>query len=217
MTMSLVLGMGINYAALFHQPVQELLPYVAVGLVVWNFLSAIISESGEAFVSGSGMIKQSALPLPLFIVRCIIRNFINFGHQIIIIVAVLLWFHIFPGLGLLWALGGLALLAVNLGWLGLLLAMFCTRFRDMPQIVLALLQLLFFLSPIFWKPTKELAANPLVAANPFYFSIQSVREPLLSGHVPHSVLTCLVPMTVVGWIVALLVYTQTRRGVVHYL
>src|SRR5690348_16539797 len=75
MTASLVLGMGINYSALFHQPVEELLPYVAIGLVIWNFLSAIISESGEAFVAASGMIKQSALPLPLFIVRCIIRNF----------------------------------------------------------------------------------------------------------------------------------------------
>ncbi|MGZ3275159.1 MAG: ABC transporter permease [Caulobacteraceae bacterium] len=217
MTMSLVLGMGINYAALFHQPVEELLPYVAVGLVIWNFLSAVISEGGEAFVAGSGMIKQSALPLPLFILRCIIRNFINLGHQIIIIVAVLLWFHIFPGLGMLWSLAGLALLAVNLGWLGLLLAMFCTRFRDMPQIVLAVLQLLFFLSPIFWKPNKELAANPLVADNPFYFSIQSVREPLLHGHLPDTTFTCLAPMAIVGWIVAVLVYTKTRRGVVHYL
>jgi ABC-type polysaccharide/polyol phosphate export permease len=217
MTASLVLGMGINYSALFHQPVEELLPYVAIGLVIWNFLSAIISESGEAFVAASGMIKQSALPLPLFIVRCIIRNFINLAHQIIIIVVVLVWFHIFPGLGLLWALAGLVLLAVNLGWLGLLLAMFCTRFRDMPQIVLAILQLLFFLSPIFWKPTAELATNPLVSGNPFYFSIQSVREPLLTGHVPASMLTVLMPMTVIGWIVALLVYTQTRRGVVHYL
>lgn len=217
MTSSLVLGLGINYAALFHQSVSAFLPYVAVGLVMWGFLSAAIGEGGDAFVSGAGMIKQSSLPLPLFILRCTIRNVINFGHQIIIIVAVLLWFRIFPGLSVLWALFGLVLLIVNLSWLGLLLAMVSTRFRDMPQIVGASLQLVFFLSPIFWTPPPAMMNSPLVQANPFYFSIQSVREPLLHGVMPSQTFSFLVPMAILGWLATVLVYNQTRRRVVHYL
>jgi ABC-type polysaccharide/polyol phosphate export permease len=56
-----------------------------------------------------------------------------------------------------------------------------------------------------------------VAANPFYFSIQSIREPLLHGVCPPQTLTFLLPMAVVGWIITVLVYNQTRRRVVHYL
>ena len=217
MTMSLVLGIGINYSALLHQSIKELLPFVAIGLVAWGFLSATISEGGDAFVAGGGMIKQSSIPLPLFILRCIIRNFINLAHQLVIIVAVMIWFQIFPGVGILWSLAGLVILAFNLSWIGLLLAMFCTRFRVMPQIVAAILQLVFFLSPIFWKPPPQLVHSPLVAANPFYFAVQSIREPLLHGDTPPETLTYMLPMAIIGWIVTILVYNQTRRRVVHYL
>jgi ABC-type polysaccharide/polyol phosphate export permease len=217
MTMTLVLGIGVNYAALLHQKVHQLLPFVALGLVFWGFLSISISEGGDAFISGAAMIKQSALPLPLFILRCLIRNFINLAHQIVIVAAVLLWFHIFPGPGMLWALAGLALLVINLGWIGLMLAMVSARFRDMPQIITAVLQLVFFLSPIFWSPPPSLVNSPLVAANPFYFSIESIREPLLHGDMPIQAGTFLVPIAVVGWIATILIYNQTRRRVVHYL
>lgn len=217
MTMTLVLGIGINYAALMHQKVDELLPYVAVGLVVWNFLSATISEGGDAFIAGAGMIKQSPIPLPLFILRCIIRNLISLAHQVVIIVGVLMWFKIFPGLGMLWALAGMVIIIVNLGWLALVLAMASARFRDMPQIVAAVLQMMLFLSPIFWTPTPVLAQSPFVAFNPFYFAIESVRAPLLHGTVPAQMISVLIPLAGIGWIVAILYYTQTRRRVVHYL
>jgi ABC-type polysaccharide/polyol phosphate export permease len=217
MTMTLVLGIGINYAALLHQQVKDLLPFVAIGMVMWGFLNASIAEGGDAFVTGAAMIKQSAIPLPVFFLRGLIRNAINLAHQVVIILAVLMYFRIWSGPGTLWALAGLALLIVNLGWLGLLLAMISSRFRDMPQIVAAVLQLVFFLSPIFWTPPPQLINSVMVAANPFYFSIQSVREPLLHGQLPPQTLTLLVPLAVFGWIVTVLVYNQTRRRVVHYL
>ncbi len=153
----------------------------------------------------------------MFIARCLIRNAINLAHQVVIIVGVLAWFRIFPGPQVLWAFVGLALMFVNLSWVGLLLAMIATRFRDLPQIVAASLQLVFFLSPIFWTPTPALQNNPLVWANPFYFSIQSIREPLLHGVMPSQTVTFLVPMAVIGWVATLLVYNQSRRRVVHYL
>lgn len=118
---------------------------------------------------------------------------------------------------MLWALVGMTILMLNLSWVGLMLAMFSSRFRDVPQIVAAVLQLIFFLSPIFWKPPPSLANSIFVAANPFYFSIQSIREPLLHGVCPPQTLTFLLPMAVVGWIITVLVYNQTRRRVVHYL
>jgi ABC-type polysaccharide/polyol phosphate export permease len=217
MTMTLVLGIGINYSALLHQKAHDLLPFVAIGLVMWGYLSASISEGGDAFVAGGAMIKQSSIPLPLFILRCSIRNAINLAHQIVIVIAVLAWYRVFPGPGALWALLGFAILVLNLGWAGLLLAMFATRFRDMPQIVTAVLQLVFFLSPIFWTPPPQLADSPLVSMNPFYFSIQSIREPLLHGALPWQTPALLLPMAVIGWITAILIYTQTRRRVVHYL
>jgi len=216
-TLTLVLGIGVNYAALFHQPVDVLLPYVALGLVIWGYLSASISEGGEAFVSGASMIRQSSIPLTVFILRCQVRNFINLAHQAVIVIGVMVWFRIFPGPGVLWALPGLLLITVNAGWLSLMLAMVSARFRDMPQIIAAVLQLLFFLSPIIWRPTDKLLHIPLVTSNPFYFSVETVREPLLHGVVPSGAYAWLIPIAIVGWVATVLTYNQTRRRVVHYL
>jgi lipopolysaccharide transport system permease protein len=217
MTLSLVLGIGINYAGMLHQSVNQFLPYVAIGLVMWNFFSGGISDGADAFIGGGALIRQSSLPLPLFMMRCIIRSCINLGHQVVIIVGVMLWFRIFPGIGMLWALAGFALLVLNLGWIGLLLAMICSRFRDMPQIVLAVLQVVFFLTPIFWIPTPTLMNSPFVADNPFYYAVESVRQPLMHGVRAPFALSYLTVAAAVGWLVTAVVYNQTRRKVVHYL
>jgi ABC-type polysaccharide/polyol phosphate export permease len=215
--MTLVVGIGINYAALFHQEIKELLPYVAMGLVFWGYIAAVIAEGGEAFVVGSAMIKQSCLPLPLFILRTLIRNVIILAHQIVIVAGVMIYFSIFPGLGLLWAFVGLFVVTINLTWIGLMLSMVSARFRDMPQIVAAILQLLFFLSPIIWHPNAKLENNPLVNANPFYLAVQSIRDPILHGTERIEVFTWLIPSAIIGWLATIIVYNQTRRRVVHYL
>ncbi len=214
---ALVLGIGISYSELFHVAVRELLPYVAMGLVFWGFISSNISEGGEAFVAGGAILRQSALPLPLFVIRCMLRNLINLAHHMVIVVGVLLWFQIFPGIGILWSLVGLLVVVVNLTWLSLALAMVSARFRDVPQIVTAVLQFIFFLSPIFWQPSGGLVRSPLVTKNPFYFGVQLVREPLLKGTIHFEYLSALLSLGAVGWVATLMLYNQTRRRVVHYL
>lgn len=214
---ALIVGIGTNYAFLFHQSVAELLPYVAVGVVVWGFISATISEGGESLTSSASLIRQTSLPIPLFVSRTIIRNLINLAHQLVIIVGVFVWFHLLPTLGALWSILGLVLIVVNLSWISLLLCVVSARFRDVPQIVTSSLQFIFFMSPIFWRVPPALEHSPFVAFNPFYFAVQMVREPLLSGRLPTDALLNLTVGAGVGWCVALLVYNQIRRRIVHYL
>ena len=213
----LILGIGVSYTYLFRVPVETLLPYVAVGIVIWNYISTGISEGGESFVSSAALLRQSALPLPTFLLRTLIRNLINLAHQLVIVVGVMAWFHIFPGLGVLWAVAGVALITWNIAWIATVIALVSTRFRDVPQIVGSVLQFIFFMSPIFWVVPPALQHSPLVNANPFYFAIQSVRAPLLEGRAPVKEIAFLAGVGLVGWIVALIDYNLTRRRVVHYL
>ena len=214
---ALVLGIGINYAALFHLEVKVLLPYVAFGMVAWSFISACISEGGEAFVSGGSIIRQSSLPLPLFILRCVIRNYVNLLHHLVIVIGVMIWFRIFPGFGILWLPVGLVLVTLNLSWLGLALATISARFRDVPHIINAMLQFVFFLSPIFWKPTPEMENSSFVRDNPFYLMVQAIREPLSNGVISLHALIYLSVLALAGWTGSLMFYNLTRRRVVHYL
>jgi ABC-type polysaccharide/polyol phosphate export permease len=214
---ALVFGIGLNYAALFHVSVNELLPYVAGGIVTWGFISGSITDGGDAFVAGGPMLRQSALPLPLFIARCLIRNLVNLGHHVVIIALVLVYVGRFPGLGVLWSLFGLILTTINLGWIMMLVAFLSSRYRDVPQIIAAVLQITFFLTPVFWKTTPALANSAIVVLNPFYYFLEAVRRPLLDTPMPLGGYLLLAVIAFAGWFVTILIYNLTRRRVVHYL
>jgi len=214
---ALVLGIGINYAALFHVAVATLLPYVAIGIVMWGYINSCIVEGGDAFISGGAMLRQSALPLPLFLLRCLLRNMINLGHHLIIILAVMLYFGKLPTLGILWSISGFLLTSLNIGWVMVLVAFLSARFRDVPQIISAVLQIAFFLTPVIWQATPQLSESIVVKYNPLHYSLDAIRAPLLGDHLPAGDYVVLGISALIGWVLAVIVYNFTRRRVVHYL
>jgi ABC-2 type transport system permease protein/lipopolysaccharide transport system permease protein len=76
------------------------------------------------------------------------------------------------------AIPGLILVLGNGALMGLSIGVASARFRDIPQFVNSIVQILFFVTPIMWKP--ELLQNPhYLELNPFYHLIEIVRGPLL--------------------------------------
>ena len=74
---------------------------------------------------------------------------------------------------------------VNYLWISLLLAVICARFRDVIQLVANVSTVLFFVTPIFWRP-EQLASVPiarflLADANFAYHLVDVIRAPLLGS------------------------------------
>jgi ABC-type polysaccharide/polyol phosphate export permease len=108
---------------------------------------------------------------------------------------------------------------MNLLWIALILGVACARFRDLPQMVGSVLQVVFYLTPIMWLP-KSLPANVsayLLDFNPAYHLLEIVRAPLL-GY-PPSAMNWAVSglLAAVGWAVALLFYGHFRRRIAYWL
>jgi lipopolysaccharide transport system permease protein len=64
----------------------------------------------------------------------------------------------------------------------LLFGALCARFRDVPQIIGALLQIAFFITPVMWNATileGHHNAGLLIQLNPFYYILEILRAPLL--------------------------------------
>lgn len=55
-------AMGPLYGALLGQNVSSYLQHLAIGLITWFFISALINEAGSAFVGAGGYTKQVVLP-----------------------------------------------------------------------------------------------------------------------------------------------------------
>ncbi len=179
-------SMGVIYATLFKMNLHDYLPFLALSLVLWNFLGALVSDACAGYTQNEGMIRSIRMPFSLYAARVVLRNMLVLAHNLVVIVAVYLFLWIWPGRPMLLAIPGFALWLLDGLAASILLGALCARFRDIPPIVQSLIQIAFFVTPVIWKP--ELvgpARQALLPLNPFYDLLEVVRAPLL-GHVPSS-------------------------------
>ena len=179
----MIAALGMVFSALFGQDVGHTLPYVAAGLICWGLLTAAINEGANVFIGNESYLKNVPLPVSLHVFRMMARNLIIWGFNMAIYVAVLVWFRMWPGWPLLLFVPGFALFLVNATWMGLVAGILSTRFRDIPQVISNLVQVVFFVTPVFWS-TETLSRRPaFVDWNPLYHVLELARAPLL-GEVP---------------------------------
>ncbi|MDH3288406.1 MAG: ABC transporter permease [Betaproteobacteria bacterium] len=209
--------MGILYAKLFNQDIARYMPYLAIGLIVWQFIATVINESCTVFTKSDKMIKQIRLPLMTHVCRMLWRNVLIFAHNAVIIVVVTLFFLNVSLAGALLSVVGLVGLILNCIWVGLLIGVLCTRFRDVPPIVASLVQIAFFLTPILWYP--ELLGNriALVKANPFFHAIEAIRGPIIGTASYMDSLLFLYALFLVGAPLTLLFFARYRPRVPYWL
>lgn len=213
----MVLGISVLYSNLFSIPLNEFMPFVALGIVFFGLISQTVLEGCQTFVQASGMLSQTALPILTFVWRTVFRNLITLAHHLVIVAAVLIWYGAWRKADVPLAVFGVVLVALNISWLSLLVGIFSARFRDIPQVVASVMQFAMFMTPVFWQPTERLIGHAVLHANPFYHMLQVVRGPLLGD--PDVTLSFIVMtvMAVVGWAVSFTIFTFTRRRIVHYL
>ncbi len=176
-------ALGFLYSALFGMEIRDYLPFLSLSLVLWAFLSSIVSESCTTFTEAESIIRSVRMPFFVFSIRTLIRNVIVLAHNVIVILIVFGIFAVWPNWNWLLILPGLVLWIVDGLALTLLLGAFCARFRDIQPIVNSIMQIAFFLTPVIWKPEQLGAGAAKLPLNPFFDLMEIVRAPLL-GHPP---------------------------------
>lgn len=209
-------GMGILYGKLFHQHLNEYFPYLTVGMVLWNFLSTVINESCLVFIQSEGIIKQVRLPLTLHVLRMVWRNIIVLLHNALVIVIVLFLFRT----GWHWqiVLLPLALLLVilNVFWFGLMVGTICARFRDVPQIIMSFVQILFFLTPVMWQVSALGKKQWLAKYNPLYHLFEIVRGSLLGADPAYFSWIFVLGMSVFGLMGSFYLFKRYRHRIAYW-
>ena len=213
----LVTGLGIVYATLFKQNIRTYLPFVAVGIIVWNLISALLTEGSLAFIAADFTIRQIPFPLSIYVYREVWRNLIVFLHNLIIYFLLLLIFGINPGLGVFLALPALALVLINGLGFAFILGIFSARFRDIPPLISNFVQLIFFVTPILWQ--KEILQQRAWIAdlNPFTYLIEIVRKPMLGQPVALASWLIVLGFTVINIAIATLFYRRYRWRIPYWM
>lgn len=212
----LVVALGIVYGTLFKAELKTYLPLLAIGFVFWAFISTTINDGCNAYVASSPYIRQVALPKGIFIFQTVWRNTIILAHNFIIVVVVLIVFKIQFWHTLHWFVLGLLLLVWNLFWITAFLALICARFRDLPQIVASILQVIFYITPILFKREMLDKYPLLIDLNPFAHLIEIVRAPLLGQAVPAMSWFVCLGMAVFGTVLSLAFQGRYRARIPYW-
>jgi ABC-2 type transport system permease protein len=215
-------AMGILYGALFGEPIQTFLPYVATGLLIWNFINGCILEGSEVFIANEGLIRFLPAPISLHIYRLLWRQTLFFLHNLVIWALLVIIFPQPLSMSVLLAVPAFLLLILNGGWLAVLAGIVATRFRDIPPIIASLTQLLFFMTPIVWQ-YDTLLRNPAVAErariaeiNPVLHYVEILRQPLLGQPILGRHWLVVGVITVLGCLTALLCLRNYRARVAYW-
>lgn len=216
----MISSLGFLYGALFNTPVDKFLPFLAAGLLTWNLISSSLNESCNAFIDSKGLINQGSIYYWSYILRVVWRNVIIFFHNIMIIPIIMVIFNLKINWELFFIIPGFALLCCNLIWMGMLLALICTRFRDVPQIIQNAVQIIFFLTPIMWLPSTLLKVNSesmLLDLNPFYHLIDLVRLPILGDAISNSSWVISISLLIFGAVITMLICKKFNHRIPFWL
>jgi ABC-type polysaccharide/polyol phosphate export permease len=213
----LILTLGVIYGALFNMAIAEYLPFLTLGYLIWGLISNLVTEACGTFSGAAAFLKHSRLPKSVFVFRMVWRNLLMTAHNAVVYVIVAVIFDVAPSW---WALSlPLALLAVaaNGAWMGLLLGMLAARFRDVAQIVGSLLQVIFFITPIIFKPEALGKHRALVELNPFTHFVAIVRDPMMGAAPALASWLVVLATTAVGCGLTYLAFVRLRARIVYWI
>jgi ABC-2 type transport system permease protein/lipopolysaccharide transport system permease protein len=212
----LVAALGSIYGVLFHIETTTYIPFLLAGLPIWQFVSTVIIEGCDTFFVARDIIPQVPLPFSIHAYRTVYRNLIVLAHTALIIPFGLIVFSVPTTWRLIEVPAGLLVLCVNGLWLNLLLGTISARFRDVPQIVANVVQVVFFITPIFWPLEAAGPWQPYLVYNPFFAALDVIRAPLLGGAAQPSSWPLLLICTAVGSLIGLAFFARFRERIAYW-
>lgn len=222
LTISMAINIGIIgliFGKIFNISLDYYLPYVAIGIVLWNFIVSCITEGCLSFISADAIIKQLPIPLKTHILRVFWRNIVILGHSLLILPFIAIFTQSSLNWNLLYLMPGLIIFLINILWAITLLSILCTRYRDLPQITSSILQVFFYVTPIMWMPqlleSKKYVA--ILEVNPLFHLFQIVRNPLLGESVPQKSWAISISLALVGLIVSQFLYLRYKKRIAFWL
>jgi len=220
----LTISMGISvtfigglWSILFNADLAAFIPHFCLGMTIWLFMNNAISEGAMSFTSASHIIRNVKYPYSAFVLWTLWRNVIVFGHLLLVYVVVAILFPPEFGIPMLYLPLGIVLVILNLSWMMFFLSVCSTRFRDIPQILTNLLNILFFLTPVIWVKGQLRDFGYIVDFNPMAHMLDAIRNPLMGLEVQPLTWLILSAMALVGWSITFLIFARFRHRIAYWL
>jgi lipopolysaccharide transport system permease protein len=195
---------------------KAFIPMLTIGLILWQFLSASLTEASGVFTRQANIIRNLNLPFALYPAQLILRQLINLAHNIPLFFVVVLVLGVPLSASSLMAIPGFILCVANLFWMVLLIGILGARYRDFEYLISMVMPLLMFLSPVMYRPNALPFSGQYIWFNPIASMIEVVRYPLLGEPTPDFIYWINIGMLVVGSTITVLFFNAKRNRIAFW-
>ncbi len=180
------------------------------GLIVFNLFAETVSRAPTTVRGYPSYVKKIIFPVEILPLVPLGTGLVHAAFNLLILAAALAWFgHLTPGILLfpLLILPAL-LLAMGLAWF---IAAWGVFIKDMAQLVPLFVQMLLFLSPVFY-PVSAVppVLHPLYEANPLGVVIEASRAAVLGQSIPWPTWTGSLLFAVAAMLLGLAFFNHAR-------
>jgi lipopolysaccharide transport system permease protein len=159
--------------------------FVLAGVLLWNFASGAISHVGNSLLGASHLISKAYFPRMVVPLSNIVTDLVDFGIAAVLLVPVMVWYRVFPGLGILLAPFVVLLAMIFALGVGLWIAALNIEYRDIRIVIPWILQIAMYVTPVVYP----LAALPqryraVAVLNPMSGIVEAFRATLFATAVP---------------------------------
>ncbi len=162
---------------------KSFLLFVAVALWPWLAAQEALQRGTVSIGGYAGLIRKVAFPHELVVYASVAATLVlQFAGYLVVLVVLALFGEPVRFEGLLLAIPLWLVLAVGVTGLALALAALQVFIRDIEHILLPVLMILMYLTPILYPLSLvPESMKPWVAANPFGYLVERLRDALLEG------------------------------------
>lgn len=191
--------------------------WVAMGFWIWLFVIGCIMDGCNVFVHNRAWILGTRLPFSVYALQSVAKVLIRLALSVPFVIIFMYVASWSPTLSWAWAIPGIFVLALNGLWVQFVFGTICARYRDITHLTQALMQVLFFVTPILYTPDALGDYAKFLNYNPFTHFLAIVRDPVVYGSVPTLSWVVVGVITLVGWLLALAVFSRQGRRVAFYI
>ncbi len=182
----IVFTLVFSKVAKLHAPGS--LPYplmVFAAMLPWQFFSTALSESSGSLIGNANLISKIYFPRLIVPAGAVITSFVDFLITLVLMAAMMLWYHYLPDWRLLTLPLFMALAFGAAFGAGLWLCALNVEYRDFRYIVPFIVQFGLYVSPVGFSSTLVPEKwRMLYALNPMVGVIDGFRWALLRGESP---------------------------------
>lgn len=211
-----VAAIGNVYAMVMGHEPEFYMPYLAVGYLLFRFMTQCLSESGSILRTHKSFIMDGRVRMTDYVLRSIAKAFFFYVCSFVVVIAAVAWSPLTSVWSLLTVALSLPVVILNSLWLSSCMSMIGARYADSSEMVTTLMRFGMLLSPILWVGDRFPPGTFgwwAVQLNPAYHLITIVRNPILGEPIPVSSMWFVGVLTILGWCLTSIVYRRYSRFV----